>query len=223
MAYRVSRLREGFYVYMDVRSSHGEVVKELERRLKVSDAVIKYMTMRVDEELKRQEKLKQHRERRAARRPRKTVPAAAPAAPAAASRAPQHFNQLSSVFMGEIKWQTNTQYSSITAGSAVVFGTSRQAPADREARVPREVPGRREVPRSAASGILCARRKCAASASIKSTTSTTRRPKFWPFIQERGKILPRRMTGTCARHQRWLTVAIKRAQNIALLPFAAEL
>ena len=41
-----------------------------------------------------------------------------------------------------------------------------------------------------------------------------------PFIQERGKILPRRMTGTCARHQRWLTVAIKRAQNIALLPFA---
>jgi small subunit ribosomal protein S18 len=44
-----------------------------------------------------------------------------------------------------------------------------------------------------------------------------------PFIQERGKILPRRMTGTCARHQRWLTVAIKRAQNIALLPFAAEL
>ena len=44
-----------------------------------------------------------------------------------------------------------------------------------------------------------------------------------PFIQERGKILPRRVTGTCARHQRWLTVAIKRAQNIALLPFAAEL
>jgi len=44
-----------------------------------------------------------------------------------------------------------------------------------------------------------------------------------PFLQERGKILPRSMTGTCARHQRWLTVAIKRAQNIALLPFAAEL
>jgi small subunit ribosomal protein S18 len=44
-----------------------------------------------------------------------------------------------------------------------------------------------------------------------------------PFVQERGKILPRRITGTCARHQRWLTVAIKRAQNIALLPFATEL
>jgi len=44
-----------------------------------------------------------------------------------------------------------------------------------------------------------------------------------PFIQERGKILPRRMTGTCSRHQRWLNVAIKHARNIALLPFATEL
>ena len=38
-----------------------------------------------------------------------------------------------------------------------------------------------------------------------------------PFVQERGKILPRRMTGTCSRHQRWLGEAIKRARNIALL------
>jgi len=75
MAYRVHRLREGFYVYMVLRSSHGEVVKELERRLKVSDVVIKYLTVRLDEELKRQDKLKRHRERRAARRPRKTNPA----------------------------------------------------------------------------------------------------------------------------------------------------
>jgi small subunit ribosomal protein S6 len=78
MAYRVNRLREGFYVFMDVRSSNGDVVKEMERRLKVSDAVIKYMTIRVDEELKRQDKLKKHRERRAARRPRKIIPVAAP-------------------------------------------------------------------------------------------------------------------------------------------------
>jgi small subunit ribosomal protein S18 len=42
------------------------------------------------------------------------------------------------------------------------------------------------------------------------------------FVQERGKILPRRMTGVCARHQRWLGVAIKRARNIALLPFASS-
>jgi small subunit ribosomal protein S18 len=44
-----------------------------------------------------------------------------------------------------------------------------------------------------------------------------------PFVQERGKILPRRMTGTCSKHQRWLGVAVKRARNIALLPFATEL
>src|SRR5690348_5711668 len=42
------------------------------------------------------------------------------------------------------------------------------------------------------------------------------------FVQERGKILPRRMTGVCARHQRWLGVAIKRARNIALLPFSGS-
>ena len=43
------------------------------------------------------------------------------------------------------------------------------------------------------------------------------------FVQERGKILPRRITGTCSRHQRWLGEAIKRARNIALLPFGTEL
>jgi len=42
------------------------------------------------------------------------------------------------------------------------------------------------------------------------------------FVPERGKILPRRMFGTCAEHQRKVTLAIKRARNIALLPFAAE-
>jgi hypothetical protein len=41
------------------------------------------------------------------------------------------------------------------------------------------------------------------------------------YITERGKIEPRRKTGTCARHQRRLTVAIKRARQIALLPFTA--
>ena len=42
------------------------------------------------------------------------------------------------------------------------------------------------------------------------------------FMSERAKILPRRVTGTCARHQRELTVAIKRARQIALLPFVSE-
>lgn len=42
------------------------------------------------------------------------------------------------------------------------------------------------------------------------------------FITERGKILPRRITGVSAHHQRLLTVAIKRARHMALLPFVAE-
>ncbi|MBE6764841.1 MAG: 30S ribosomal protein S18 [Clostridia bacterium] len=42
------------------------------------------------------------------------------------------------------------------------------------------------------------------------------------FISERAKILPRRVTGTCAHHQRELTTAIKRARHVALLPFSSD-
>jgi small subunit ribosomal protein S6 len=77
---------------MVVKSSQSDLIKELERRLKVSDAVIKYQTIRLDEELKRQQKLSKHRERRASRRPRKQAPGAPasvpPPAPAPAA-APQ--------------------------------------------------------------------------------------------------------------------------------------
>ena len=43
------------------------------------------------------------------------------------------------------------------------------------------------------------------------------------FITERGKIIPRRISGTCSKHQRALTVAIKRARTIALLPFVGSM
>ena len=42
------------------------------------------------------------------------------------------------------------------------------------------------------------------------------------YVSERGKILPRRITGTCAKHQRALTVAVKRARHIALMPYTVE-
>jgi len=42
------------------------------------------------------------------------------------------------------------------------------------------------------------------------------------YVTERGKILPRRISGNCAKHQRQLTSAIKRARNVALLPFTCE-
>lgn len=47
-------------------------------------------------------------------------------------------------------------------------------------------------------------------------------PKLRKYLSERGKILPRRITGTCAKHQRKLTLAIKKARHIALLPFATN-
>ena len=46
--------------------------------------------------------------------------------------------------------------------------------------------------------------------------------KLRKFVTERGKILPRRISGTCAKHQRELTSSIKRSRNIALLPFTTE-
>lgn len=46
--------------------------------------------------------------------------------------------------------------------------------------------------------------------------------KLRKFVTEKGKILPRRQTGNCAKHQRELTVAIKRARNIAILPYKGE-
>lgn len=47
-------------------------------------------------------------------------------------------------------------------------------------------------------------------------------PRLRRYVSERGKILPRRVTGNCAGHQRQLTVAIKRARIMALLPFSLE-
>ncbi len=42
------------------------------------------------------------------------------------------------------------------------------------------------------------------------------------YVSERGKILPRRITGNCAKHQRAITVAVKRARHVALMPYIAE-
>jgi len=42
------------------------------------------------------------------------------------------------------------------------------------------------------------------------------------YISDRGKIIPRRVTGVCAKHQRWLSTAIKRARGMAILPFTSK-
>ncbi len=85
LAYRVARQREGLFVLF-VLDGTGDTVKELERRLKVTDSVIKYLTVRIDEELKRAEKFKAMRAKQEARRPR-SKPVAPPAPQPAAEPA----------------------------------------------------------------------------------------------------------------------------------------
>src|SRR4030081_246377 len=90
LAYRVSKHREGFFVYMVLRSAQSDIIKELERRLTVSDAVIKSQPVRRDEDLKRKQNLVHDRERRASPRPRKTgaTPAPQQQVPPAAEQTP---------------------------------------------------------------------------------------------------------------------------------------
>ena len=85
LAYKVDKRAEGYYVLL-VFSATAEGVKEVERRLRVSDLVLKWLTVRMDEKLKWLEKRKKAREKRAARRPPPAAPP--PAAPAAAPAAP---------------------------------------------------------------------------------------------------------------------------------------
>ena len=84
LAYRVMKYNEGLYVLLQF-TAQAETVKEIERRLRVSDAVLKFLTVRIDEKLKRIEKRKKAREKRAARKP-----APQPLTPAIASPAMPH-------------------------------------------------------------------------------------------------------------------------------------
>ena len=67
LAYDVDKFREGSYVLFAI-GANGDIIKECERRLRVMDAVIKYITVRVDEEVRRFEKIRSYRQKRAARR-----------------------------------------------------------------------------------------------------------------------------------------------------------
>jgi len=72
-AYRIEKHREGSYILMQF-SAEPTVVKEFERRLRVQDSVIKFLTVRIDETLKRLDKRKKEREKRAHRRPQPVAP-----------------------------------------------------------------------------------------------------------------------------------------------------
>jgi small subunit ribosomal protein S6 len=73
LAYRVEKHREGHYVLMQF-TAESQTVREFERRLRVQDQVIKFITIRIDETLKRLDKRKKEREKRAHRRPQAAAP-----------------------------------------------------------------------------------------------------------------------------------------------------
>ncbi len=68
LAYKIGRKSEGHYVLFEIEGTGGEIA-ELERRMRVNDAVLRYMTVRVDEDRQRAEKLKERRARKASKRP----------------------------------------------------------------------------------------------------------------------------------------------------------
>ena len=83
LAYKVDKYREGFYVLFQFTAG-PETVTEFERRLRVSDIVLKFLTVRIDETLKRLEKRKKDRDKRAAKRAASSPPPSTPGPGAAA-------------------------------------------------------------------------------------------------------------------------------------------
>ena len=71
-------------------------------------------------------------------------------------------------------------------------------------------------------GMRRRKKVCAFCASTAEPISYKDVAKLRRYVSERGKILPRRISGTCAKHQRALTVAVKRSRHVALMPYIAE-
>jgi small subunit ribosomal protein S18 len=81
---------------------------------------------------------------------------------------------------------------------------------------------RQERPRRRGGGRFGRRRVCAFCVDKIESIDYKEPAKLRRYVSDRGKIEPRRKTGTCARHQRMLTLALKRARQVALLPFTAQ-
>ena len=214
LAYRVQKRTEGFYVLLQF-TTKPETVLEVERRLRVSDLVMKFQTVRIDEKLKKIEKRKKDREKRAARKP---------APPAAAQPAVEH------VMAGAAEPAARDPALPCRARpvpAAAARGKGRRITwPNNEADVPLAGPCgppaaiRRWPPRSNISGA----RKYADSAWKRSTISITRtcecsRPSF----PSAGRSCRGASPVFARRTRRRLAEAIKQARNIALIPFATAI
>ncbi len=116
--------------------------------------------------------------------------------------------------------------SETTEGAAQPAATEAAAPAGPRPEAPAgprpERPRRRPGGGGGGRGRFGRRRVCSFCVDKATSIDYKDAGKLRRFISDRGKIEPRRKTGTCARHQRMLTIALKRARHVALLPFTAQ-
>lgn len=171
-AYEIDHRKDGIYMLFEITGTGAEIA-ELERRMRVSDDVIRYITVRVDLDRRRAAKLGARRAEKAAKRP-----------------AP---------------------------------GANAGARGDEDGGDDRRGPDPRRQQQGAGNNRRFRRRKVNQLLKDKVDIIDFKDIDLLrQYVPERGKILPRRISGATAIHQRMMAEAIKRARNIALLPYATE-
>ena len=177
LAYRVSKYDEGLYILIQFTAS-PDAVKEVERRMRVTDMVIKFITVRIDEKQKKIEKRKKAREKRAARRP--APQAAAPAAPRRSRANGGH--AAPGAHAPNIRLRPRRSTPGHTAAETVAAQKDEGRRRKRSWQKPRaeDQSAARSVPPAATKRLparnnISGARKCAGSASTRSTISTTKK------------------------------------------------
>ncbi len=227
LAYRVSEVERRQYVLVQF-TRRPELVQEIERRMRVTDMVIKFITVRIDEKLKKIEKRKKQRDKRAARRP-----APSGAAPALPSLARQR----------QSRPVPATPEPPRLAACQLPGSPERPQAAGTSARTRRkERRSNHMAERRGGSPISASQRPTGGDKAIAGKKQYFRRKKVCRFCVEKiddinykdvrllgsssaSAARSRRgvFPGVCAPHQRRLAEAIKQARNIALVPFASAI
>ena len=204
LAYEIGHHKEGTYV-LEAINGCGELMKEIDRRLKVTDLVIRHLIVRVDEE---QAVVERTRTKRTETSRRRRVARGLPP-----DRQPGEGQR------GEPDDDRDDRFD--MGGGGAMNGR-------RELRWRRRRP-RRQAAHGGQQGKdgqrrpMFRRRKVCKFCADKIDDINYKDSKLlMPFVPERAKILPRRISGTCAMHQRKLRTAIMRARQLALIPYTAE-
>ena len=203
LAYEIGHYKEGVYV-LEVINGSGELMKELDRRLKVMDQVIRHMVVRVDEEKKVVERTQTKRQTESERRRvKRGLP---PQRQPGEGRSAATRTMPTTIALTE--WRFSDAIRTRTLGRR------------RRAAAARQEAGRQG--KGSAPPMFRRRKVCKFCADKIDDINYKDVKLLGPFVPERGKILPRRISGTCAMHQRKLQTAIKRARQIALIPYVTD-